>query len=670
MKKKFFVGIVITLILSILGFSVYYFITREDKVTTLNLIEKQWIENNKNNKIDISILSNVPVLANGGEGIIIDFFDKLNEVTNLNFNKVSYNVLDDIKTSYSLKLVSELNDKRINVYTDNYVLVSKDKVYTNLSNLEINIGVLNDDLQQVNNYLNSSFVTYKTYDSKELMLNALESNEVDCVVLLKTTNLDDILLNNYKIAYNISDYKKYYVLELGDNDTLNNILTKYFKKWYDGYYTDSYNKHLARNYFKYKEITDSDAVRFRSKRYNYGFIKNAPYDTIISNHFAGINNSLIKGFTSLTDAEVNYKSYDNVDELVKSFNKNEIDFFYGINLQAKYEMDVYTTSEAYDNNLVILKHINNTDIINNVKSLKNVSIIKDTYIEDYLKKNNVTYKTYDNLDILVSSIKDKDVIIMDLNNYNHYKKQLDKYIVCNIFNLDGLSFIIRDISDNKVFSQIFDFYITFNDSSLYITDGLNETLSVSKTPILLKKVAIVLGSVVVILLTILSIIKIKPKKKSSNLSKEDKLRYIDSLTSLKNRNYLNDNVAKWDSSEVYPQCVMIVDLNNIAYINDNYGHTEGDLTISEAANVLIVSQLENTEIIRTNGNEFLIYLVGYDEKQIIIYKKKLIKELKEIKHNFGAAIGYSMITDAIKTIDDAINEATIDMRENKEENKE
>ena len=34
---------------------------------------------------------------------------------------------------------------------------------------------------------------------------------------------------------------------------------------------------------------------------------------------------------------------------------------------------------------------------------------------------------------------------------------------------------------------------------------------------------------------------------------------------------------------------------------------------------------------------------------------------------FGAAIGYSMITDAIKTVDDAINEATASMREIKEE---
>ena len=76
-----------------------------------------------------------------------------------------------------------------------------------------------------------------------------------------------------------------------------------------------------------------------------------------------------------------------------------------------------------------------------------------------------------------------------------------------------------------------------------------------------------------------------------------------------------------------------------------------------------------SEIIRTDGNEFLIYLVGYSEKQIATYTKKLSKEMKSLPHEFGAAIGYSMINDSIKNLDDAINEATLEMITNKEEYK-
>ena len=59
-------------------------------------------------------------------------------------------------------------------------------------------------------------------------------------------------------------------------------------------------------------------------------------------------------------------------------------------------------------------------------------------------------------------------------------------------------------------------------------------------------------------------------------------------------------------------------------------------------------------------------MVGYEENDIQEYIRKLSKELQTLPYNFGATIGYSMITDDVKTIDDAINEATILMREAKE----
>ena len=59
-------------------------------------------------------------------------------------------------------------------------------------------------------------------------------------------------------------------------------------------------------------------------------------------------------------------------------------------------------------------------------------------------------------------------------------------------------------------------------------------------------------------------------------------------------------------------------------------------------------------------------MVGYDERQVVSYIRKIYKELNELPYNFGAAIGFSMIVDDIKTIDDAINEATLEMRSVKE----
>ena len=59
-------------------------------------------------------------------------------------------------------------------------------------------------------------------------------------------------------------------------------------------------------------------------------------------------------------------------------------------------------------------------------------------------------------------------------------------------------------------------------------------------------------------------------------------------------------------------------------------------------------------------------MVEYEEKKAVSYIRKLKKEFKSLSHGYSAAIGYSIINDAIKTIDDAINEATLDMKTNKE----
>ena len=182
--------------------------------------------------------------------------------------------------------------------------------------------------------------------------------------------------------------------------------------------------------------------------------------------------------------------------------------------------------------------------------------------------------------------------------------------------------------------------------------------------IIIKYTLIAIG--IILTIGVIGFVIIKKKDKKKELKKEDKLKFIDVMTSLKNRNYLNYNIKKWDENVIYPQAIVIIDLNNVKYINDNYGHEEGDEVIKKAASILIVNQQENTDIVRTDGNEFLIYMVGYEEKKVIEYTRKINKELKELPHGFGATIGYSMIEDDIKTIDDAINEATLSMRQAKE----
>lgn len=676
-KKIIIISIVIIIIL-ILSLGTYYIFTKEDKDTTLNLLEKQWIENNKNKVIDMGIVNEIPVFNYNGEGLFFDFLNSLEKITNLEFNKISYTIDSKIESPYAFKIVDQVSENDILIYQDNYVLLTKNKVkYSSpnkISNLRI--GVLKNDLSGVNTYLSDAInITFKPYENIDNLINYINISEsdIDALVLPKNIYLNTILTNQLNIAYNITELTKNYVLSLGDTDRLNDIIIKYYKKWSKENYEKSYNLHFASTYFKANNIDDKAKVQFRSKRYNYGYVKNAPYDLRFNDELYGINKAFVSSFASLANIEINYQEYDSINALIEDFNANKIDFFFDNATNNQYNGDIYNTISVFDEKVSIISDINKKIVINSLNSLKNIEVLtlKNSQIDNYLSKNNIKTKGFDNINELIKNKNKDSVIAVDQIMYDYFSHTgLDKFKVDYQFTLPTeYRFIIRDINNNRIFGQFFDFYLSSIIEKDVISNGYTELLKINEKTVSLEIIALCVSCVIIALglgYVIYRLVTLR-KRKGKILTKEDKLKYIDLLTSLKNRNYLNDNIEKWDESEVYPQAIIIVDLNNIAYINDNYGHSEGDKVIKAAANILITNQIENSEIIRTNGNEFLIYLVGHDEKQVISYIRKLNKEFKELEHGFGAAIGYSMIIDPIKTIDDAINEATLDMRNNKEE---
>jgi diguanylate cyclase (GGDEF)-like protein len=670
-NKNILIGIAALVILLVVSFIGYYILNRQDKDTTLTLLEKQWIESNKNKVFDYGVLMNIPVFSEEGDGVIFDFFKDIEDTTKLSFNKTSYSLVSSLKTEYAFKIVDNKDSKDLLLYQDHYVLLTKEAVkYHKQSDIkDLVIGVLDDNLTSVNKYLkdgvNLSFKAYGNTDS------LLASTEVDAYIVPRIKFLKEIMSsNNLNIAYNLVEMTEDYVLTLGDDARLNTIISKYFKKWFKESLNDSFNKHFTNNYFTFNEIDNKEKVKFRSKRYAYGFLDNIPYDSLSGDLIKGINSNILKGFANTADIEISYKKYSNIDSLVKDFNSNNLDFIYSINSDINYKMDVVNTIPTLENRVLIISPFNNDKFVNSLASLEEVevAVIRDSKLADHLKSFNVKVKEFDNITNLLANKKDS-LIAIDYYSYQYYSKDvLKKYVVSYEFFLDTpKTFALRELKANEVFNNYFNFYLTFMDEREVLSISYNELFEENNSGMLLgllNMFGYVLFIGVISYETYLLVNR--KKKKEPILSKSDKLKYVDMLTSLKNRNYLNDSIEKWDDSDVYPQSIVVVDLNNIAYINDNYGYQEGDKVIREAANILINSQMENSDIIRTSGNEFLVYLVGHEEKQIVSYIRRLNKEFKELSHDFGAAIGYSLILDGIKTIDDAINEATLDMRVNKE----
>ena len=672
MSKKRIIIIISLIALVLVG--LIFFFTREDKGTSLNVIEKKWIDNNKNKVIDFSLLNGVPIINYNGSGILFDFLNSLEKDTGLEFNRLSYSIGTKSNSEYSLEVTDEIGNN-ILFYQDNYVIVTKDKKhYNDVSELNnLNIGVLSDNSSKISDcLLGSHNITYKGYSNDAELINALKNAEVDGIVIPKLDYLGSILKNNFNISYNISDYSKNYVIKLGSNKRLNKILTKYFKNYKSNKYQKSFNKYLADNYFSFKNIDEKEQASFRSKRYNYGFVLNAPFEVTVNNSLKGFNYSFVKDFSKVANVEIDFKRYSSIENILKDFNENKLDIISSDIDASKFDMDVYNLVSIYNNKVAIITK-NNTDVnVNSVNSLSgwNVLTVKNSKIAGYLKAHGVNTKEYDNVKSLIKSINNQSIAAIDEYTYDYYVRS-DLRNIKKLKTLDfdeNYGFISRDINDNKIFNNFMDFYLSFVNTNSIVSESYKNILESNNNIVILQTI---LSALLIILIsfTLFLVIRIFKHRKiyDFRLSKADKLRYIDSMTSLKNRDYLNDNISKWDNSEAYPQSVIIIDLNNVAYINDNFGHKEGDKVIIEGASVLINNQLSDSELVRTNGNEFLIFTIGHDEKTIVTYIRKLNKEFKELSHGFGAAIGYSMINDEIKTIDDAINEATIDMRNNKEE---
>lgn len=674
-KKKLILFLIIALTVFILGIFLFFALTHEDKNTSLNFLDKQWIDSNKNKRFDFSIVPNIPIYSYDGEGIFLDFVSDLESVTGLEFNKISEVYGKESNSSYGFKIIDEAEDDDILIYEDNYVLLTNsDKRFESISEISnMTVGILGSEATTIDFYLKGASVSYKTFDTvDELFVAILGDAEVgpsvDAIIIPKTIYLDKILKNDkLTVSYNITEMSKKYVLSLGDNSKLNDILTKYFNKWKEDNYSDKYNEHLSSIYFKLSNIGDKQKADFRAKNYVYGYVLNAPFDM----SDAGINHSIVNNFASFAGIDVNFQKYSSYSDLVSAFNENNVDFMFNNLTDFEYKMDILKTVSNYDERVVVLGRKNNNIVINSVNSLfkYNVGVVDDSAIKYYFESQNFEVNDYKNIEALANQSKDNDLIVVDYYSYKYYLDKLfDDYDVKYDFYLgNDYNFIVRNINDNALFFNLFDFYLSFlNDKSILnqYYNGIYETPVRKANTNILLVVAVI---AIIVLIGLIVLLVVSNIQSSKALSKTDKLKYIDLLTSLKNRNYLNDNIEKWDSSEVYPQAIIVADLNNIKYINDNYGHSEGDNLIKEAANILIKNQINNSEIMRTNGNEFLIYLVGYDEKQISNYVKKLNKEFKELAHGFGIAIGYSIITDAIKTVDDAINEATLEMRSIKEE---
>ena len=681
LKKKWLV--IFPVSLAVLIFLIVYFIFNRVDENNFTVAETNWIRDNKNSLIDIATLSDYPVY--GESGVFKEFINDFSDATGFTFNNTSVlKESTDKQLGYAFRIVNQgdaLTNNDLFLQDDVYVLYGRDKV--RLDDFDVfgdkTIGVMTGDSDEIMYYLKrANDVKFKPYDDSESLFTDYEAEKVDYVIVPYVMYLNKAINNEaYNIKYVFPEMSKKIVLSLSsdsNNSKMNDIVRKYFNTWKENKFVKSYNSNLLDYYIRKTKINDKDKAEFLTKVYTYGYVENYPYEVPDKNSLSGIAAEYVRRLNRLTNTELfKFKKYSSVEKLKEAIERKEVDIYFNY---YDFENENYNpTISPIIEKYVVLSKLKSSNVINSFESMKGykVSILNSDAIYNYFKDNSkASLEAEDNLNKLLKNAGD-NLIVVDKELYTFYKnnKFKDYEVLYEDTITNDYNFMVNKDESNTVFYNVFNYMIGTNSYYNYRNAGVNNLTKSVLEKSTFEELYLLILAIVFIPLIVIGIIFLffKHRRKVRIVKKEERRKYTDLFTSLKNRNYLNFNIESWNESKKFPKSVIIVDLNHVKYVNDNYGHEQGDKLILGAAGILINTQLENSEIIRSDGNEFLLYLVGYSENQIATYAKKLTKEFKNLPYGFGAAIGYSMITDEIKTIDDAINEATLEMRKDKEEYK-
>lgn len=165
---------------------------------------------------------------------------------------------------------------------------------------------------------------------------------------------------------------------------------------------------------------------------------------------------------------------------------------------------------------------------------------------------------------------------------------------------------------------------------------------------------------------------------TENKIKEKEIQYLsfhDEMTGLYNRRYFENEIQRLDSSRKLPITIMVADLDNLKYVNDNFGHQAGDAYITTAAQMIADSIRDEDIVARIGGDEFAFILPETDSSGAKeIYQRIKEKQTEYLKQNdkidiFSISIGYSVKYKENSTLEEIFKAADQKMYINKEKNK-
>ena len=182
---------------------------------------------------------------------------------------------------------------------------------------------------------------------------------------------------------------------------------------------------------------------------------------------------------------------------------------------------------------------------------------------------------------------------------------------------------------------------------------------------LLKLVGVLVAALLVIGVVAVRVVRklVEQKARTEFLLEREHFLYTDTLTGFHNRNYFSHKVDKAPQG-VYPQAIVVADLNNLKRVNDAHGHAAGDALLVMFAGQ-VRAQWPEGDCFRIGGDEFLITVAHSSQEQVQADLEAFRQRCQTASYTVAdggsihpsAAMGYALRESAETSLDQCIAEA-------------
>lgn len=658
----------------------------ESSNSSLKLTEEEikWLESNKNRTFNVGL---TPQLGfeyfkynDQQSGFITPILEKISSDLGI---QVNLNVTDNWNEIYtglqdgSIDILYGANEtperSKIMVFTKPvlkipYAIIAKKEgpVHTigDIDNRRVGFMVKDFVIEAIPNFYKNVYYHRRLYKSQEDGISALRSGLIDAYITAGGPVVYDYIFKYPELSYTfkINSITSDVTFSTRKSDKiLADILDKEISYLQLNGLSEIINKAEVNYHLKIMNLTqreqrwidnDGTAVVGITKDY-------LPFDYFDNGEFKGIDANIIKEIADMTGIKLKYY-YSDFDDLEHRLRTGEINILNIAKTDERSNYIIYPQPFSTERDIIVGRK--DKKDVKDIFGLegKTVAVIKGYWHYGMLTKNltNVKIIETDNIQESMKLVQQGkvDYLIENPTVVKYYTEELRYSDLVQRGSTSTDSFLYFGVSNNKPeLASIIDKVLPIMDIEDLSLKGYEEVPHKNNRQGYQRLIFIIIGLILILIIIAVYVFKlikdlIKVKTERELLKQREYLLSIDTLTELHNRNYMSTKVLGNLDDLPYPQVLIAADLNDLKIINDSYGHQAGDILLKKFAEVLREVCIEEDQLFRVGGDEFIVILIdsSQEEASKVVNKIRETSKTKVIVFKDGkrfilsAALGYSI----------------------------